>query len=198
VRGGCAREWAAQEKWVEAIGRACAEQDICFLCELLVYPLTGDAGQTRGYVEHAAKTAPAVIESVRRFADPRFGVDVFKLESPISAPALPAPGSDGADAEHARALFAELGKAAGRPWVMLSAGASMAQFERVLEYAYAAGASGYLAGRAIWLEAARYVPDWDAFERALEAEAVPYMRRLNAVTAAHAADWRKRAPSART
>ncbi len=179
---------AAQERWVEAIGRDCATHDICFLFELLVYPLAGEAHPTHDYVEHAAKTAPAVIDSVRRFADPRFGIDVFKLESPIPAPALPDPAST--DGARARALFDELGRAAGRPWVMLSAGASMAQFERVLDYAYAAGASGYLAGRAIWLEAARHVPDWDAFAHALEAEAVPYMRRLNAQTRAHAVDWR--------
>jgi hypothetical protein len=41
------------------------------------------------------------------------------------------------------------------PWVLLSGGAAHDKFERVLEYAYAAGAGGFLAGRTIWLNAVR-------------------------------------------
>ena len=42
-------------------------------------------------------------------------------------------------------LFDEMGRLAGRPWVMLSAGAGKPEFKKILEHAYAAGASGYLA-----------------------------------------------------
>ena len=178
---------AAQQEFTRRIGAACARYDIPFVFELLVYPLARDAEQTREYVEMRTKQARLVIDSVRAFADPSFGVDLFKLESPVPAADVPEPGAPGS--EQVQALFHELDRAAGRPWVMLSAGAGMAEFRRVLHYAYVAGASGYLAGRAIWLEAFQHFPDWDRIRDALRGDAVPYMRGLNALTDAAARPW---------
>ena len=171
---------AAQQDFTQRIGEACARYDIPFVFELLVYPLAKDAEQTTEYVEMKTKQAQLVIDSVRAFANPRFGVDLFKLESPVPAGDVPEPGSPGAAA--VQALFDELDRAAGRPWVMLSAGAGMTEFRRVLHYAYGAGASGYLAGRAIWLEAFQRFPDWVGIRDELRGAAVPYMRELNALT----------------
>ena len=178
---------AAQQAFTQRIGAACAKYDIPFVFELLVYPLARDSEQTSEYVEMKTKQAQLVIDSVRAFADPRFGVDLFKLESPVPAGDVPEPGSPGSDA--VQASFHELDRAAGRPWVMLSAGAGMAEFKRVLHYAYRAGASGYLAGRAIWLQAFQRFPDWDGIRDELRSEAVPYMRDLNSLTDASARPW---------
>ena len=101
----------------------------------------------------------------------------------MPAKALPDPDTGGADAKRAQALFDDLGKACGRPWVMLSAGASAADFSKVLTYAYRAGANGYLAGRAIWWEAMQAFPDTAAIAKRLQGESVPYMRAINALTA---------------
>jgi tagatose 1,6-diphosphate aldolase len=76
---------------------------------------------------------------------------------------------------------------------MLSAGANPGNFRRVLEYAYGAGASGYLAGRAIWLEAFGHFPDWDRIRRELSGPARSYMRDLNALTDAQARPWQRSA-----
>jgi tagatose 1,6-diphosphate aldolase len=173
----------AQQDFAKRVGDACARYDIPHLLELLVYPLPGDAHQTTDYVEMSGKRADMVLESVRIFADPAYGVDIFKLESPVEAKAI-RPG-DGATQK----LFDEMGRLAGRPWVMLSAGAGMAEFKTVLDYAYAAGASGYLAGRAIWAEPFRSFPDWDAVRARLRAESVPYMAAINAMTDARATPW---------
>jgi tagatose 1,6-diphosphate aldolase len=177
----------AQQEFTQRIGEACRRFDIPFVFELLVYPLARDTEQTTDYVEMQTKQAQLVIDSVRTFAAPRFGVDLFKLESPVPAPAVPVPGASGSEA--VQALFHELDRAAGRPWVMLSAGAGMEDFRRVLHYAYAAGASGYLAGRAIWLKAFQRFPDWDGIRDELRSEAVPYMRSLNSLTDAAARPW---------
>lgn len=182
-----------QQDFVARIGRACVEHDICFLLELLVYPLPGDAAATTDYVEHAAKNPQRVIDSVAVFADPRFGVDLFKLESPLPAATLPDPET-GAKFEvtAAQRWFDALGAATnGRPWVMLSAGAQMDQFRRVLLYAYRAGASGYLAGRAIWWDACGQFPDMKAVDRALQADGVPYMAAINRLTEESALPWMK-------
>ena len=178
---------AAQRDFTQRIGEACTRYDIPFVFELLVYPLAKDAEQTTEYVEMKTKQAQLVIDSVRAFADPRFGVDLFKLESPVPASDVPEPGTAGSAA--VQALFDELDRAAGRPWVMLSAGAGMAEFRRVLHYAYGAGASGYLAGRAIWLEAFQRFPDWDGIRDELRGAAVPYMRELNTLTGSLARPW---------
>ncbi|MEM1265969.1 MAG: tagatose 1,6-diphosphate aldolase [Pseudomonadota bacterium] len=172
----------AQKDFARRVGEACARYDIPYLFELLVYPLARDAEQTKEYVEMRGKNADHVLASVEEFAKSEYGVDVFKLESPVAADA-----ADGS--AEVQALFDEMGRLAGRPWVMLSAGAGKAAFRQILEHAYAAGASGYLAGRAIWLDAFQKYPDWAAIHTALESEAVDYMTALNALTDARATPW---------
>ena len=174
----------AQQDFTARIGDACARYDIPFLFELLVYPLAGDSHQTADYIEMQGKHADHVLDSVREFARPRYGIDIFKLESPV-----PASGIGHADRAVTQGLFDEMGQLAGRPWVMLSAGAGMADFEIVLEHAYAAGASGYLAGRAIWAEPFKAFPDWEAIRSGLRAKSLPYMARINALTDKAATPW---------
>ncbi len=178
---------AHQQDFVKRIGEACERFDIPFLFELLVYPLAADAHQTRDYVEMAGKKADDVLASVAEFARPDYGVDVFKLESPVEAREVPGVGGDGW--EGTQALFDEMGRLAGRPWVMLSAGAGMNAFQKILSHAYRAGASGYLAGRAIWQDAFAAFPDWAKIRAGLEGGAVDYMRDINALTDAEAASW---------
>ena len=177
----------AQHDFVKRTGEACARFDIPFLFELLVHPVDSDAEQTSDYIEMATKHSDHVLASVEAFAGADYGVDVFKLESPV-----PGKGIEGGDAS-VQALFDEMGRLAGRPWVMLSAGAGKDDFKTVLEYAYAAGASGYLAGRAIWLDAFTRWPDMAAMEAGLMADSVPYMADLNALTDARATPWHKHA-----
>lgn len=175
-----------QKDFTKRIGEACARYDIPFLFELLVYPLKSDAHQTTDYVEMTGKRTDHVLQSVADFAAPEFGIDVFKLESPVAAKDIP----EGGDAD-VQAAFDEMGRLAGRPWVMLSAGAGKAEFRNILAHAYRAGASGYLAGRAIWLEPFGLYPDWAAMRQGLETGSVDYMRDLNALTDKSATPWDK-------
>ena len=179
---------AHQRAYVASVGKACADFDIPFIFELLVYPFPGTTEHTAAYVEDRAKQPQMVIDSVREFADPKYGVDLFKLESPVPAAGLPKAG-DAESAARVQALFDDMGRAAGRPWVMLSAGAGMADFAAVLEHAFKAGASGFLAGRAIWWQALQAFPDIEACRAALRAEGVPYFARLAAMAEALAVPW---------
>ena len=99
-----------QRRYVEAVGRACVAQDIPYVLELLVYPFAGVKAAGSAYEEDPARHPQLVIDSVREFADPRYAVDLFKLESPLPATALA-----GRDAGEVQSLFDALGKAAGRP-----------------------------------------------------------------------------------
>lgn len=176
-----------QKDFTRRIGDACARYDIPYLFELLVYPLAGDADQTRDYVEMKGKKSDQVLASVEEFARPEYGIDVFKLESPINADDVPGVGGEGW--EDVQKTFDEMGRLAGRPWVMLSAGAGKAAFRNIMTHAYNAGASGYLAGRAIWLDAFSRYPDWDQMRALLKGDAVTYMRDLNQLTDSSATPW---------
>ncbi len=172
----------AQQDYVKQIGEDCARYDIPFLFELLVYPLAADAHQTKDYIEMQGKRADHVLASVEEFAKPDYGVDVFKLESPVNA--AQADGS-----AQVQAVFDEMAHLAGRPWVMLSAGAGKAEFRAVLEHAFKAGASGFLAGRAIWLDAFKAYPDWQAIREGLEGEARTYLTEISDLADRMAANW---------
>ncbi len=178
-----------QQQFVAAIGESCRDHDIPFVFELLVYPMPGDTGHTTDYVEQPGKRTDHVLESVATFADASYGVDLFKLESPVAAAEVPDP--DGEDAGAAQAAFDELGRLAGRPWVMLSAGAGKDEFRRILTFAYRAGASGYLAGRAIWWDAFQAFPELDVMRAGLQSGGVPYIREINRLTDELAMPWTK-------
>ena len=169
-----------QQAFVRAVGDECRRHDIPFVFELLVYPFPGDDDPVpfRG-----AERAEMVLESVETFADPGFGVDVFKVESPYLPSELPPRGED--RGEHL-AAFRDLDRLVGRPWVLLSGGVDPADFERVLADAYDAGASGYLAGRSIWWRAVGRFPDWQAMREALRSDARSVMENIDALTVARA------------
>ena len=182
---------AHQKRYVEEIGRECRKHDIPYVLELLVYPFPKSASHTTDYVESPEKRPELVLESVREFAHPRYGVDLFTLEAPLPGATLPA--RDGGPAHlAAQGWFDRMGrlcKEAGVPWVMLSAGVTPRQFVRVMEYAYAAGAHGFLAGRAVWWEALQRFPDLDGFAAQLRRDGVATLRELQDLTRRAGAAW---------
>ncbi|MGI9667822.1 MAG: tagatose 1,6-diphosphate aldolase [Acidimicrobiia bacterium] len=174
-----------QKAFVARIGDECRKHDIPFLFELLVYSFPADSEHTTGYVEQPGKRAEHVLESIETFAGPEYGVDVFKVESPLSAADLAEPDS-GAAADEAQRLFNEVDRVSPVPWVMLSAGATQTAFRRVLTYAYRAGASGFLAGRAIWWDALQTFPDHEVTLESLRTQSAPYMADIGSMTDADA------------
>lgn len=180
---------AHQRALVAQVGEDCRRYDIPFLLELLVYPFAGTPGHTTDYAEDGSKHPQLVLDSLRDFSGPEYGVDIYKLESPLLSADLPDPDGDAGEVAACQALFNEMAALIDRPWVMLSAGASMEVFRRVLTFAYRAGASGYLAGRAIWWPAFGRYPDTDAMRAELEGQASAYMAEINALTDALASPW---------
>ena len=184
---------AHQQAFVRAVGAECRRYDIPYVLELLVYPFPASAAHTTDYVEAPDKKADLVIESVREFAKPEYGVDLFKLEAPLPAASLPAMDGSSA-AKIAASAFEEIGnicRQAGIPGVLLSGGATPVQFHRVLSYSYAAGAQGFLAGRSIWLDAVQdHFPDERAVLTALSEDGRKRLRDLTALTREKADPWR--------
>ncbi|MDO5604148.1 MAG: tagatose 1,6-diphosphate aldolase [Paracoccus sp. (in: a-proteobacteria)] len=183
---------AHQHDYVRTIGEECRRHDIPYVLELLVYPFPDSAKHTTDYVESADKRADLVIDSVREFAKPEYGVDLYKLETPLPAASLP-PLDGSAESRAAAAQFEAIGKIcadAAIPWVLLSGGAAPEQFERVLSYSYAAGAQGFLAGRTIWLDAIQnHFPDKQAVFDALQNSGMDILQRLCRLTQEQARPW---------
>jgi len=182
---------AHQQRYVEDIGKECSLWDIPLVLELLVYPFPKSERHTTDYIESPEKMPELVIESVREFCKPKYGVDLFKLESPLPGATLPPP--DGQAAQRvAQGWFDQVGalcKDAGIPWVMLSAGVTSSQFLRVMEYAYAAGAHGFLAGRAVWWQALQHFPDLERCTAQLRIEGSATMAQLKALTLRDGHAW---------
>ena len=70
---------------MQKVGEECVKHDILFLFELLVYPLSNDKDRTKQYIEMKNKKTDHVLSSVEEFSKLKYGVDVFKLESPVNA-----------------------------------------------------------------------------------------------------------------
>lgn len=180
---------AHQQEFVARVGRQCADHDIPFIFELLVYPFPKTSGSFTDYLEDPAKQSSHVIDSVREFSQAKYKVDLLKLESPIPAPLLPDPSS--AQAHATQAAFDAMGKACnGLPWVMLSAGAGYTEFSRAMTYAARAGASGFLAGRALWADLIEPYPDRQAVVAGLKAIGGLRIAELSSIVKQHGRPWR--------
>jgi tagatose 1,6-diphosphate aldolase len=131
-----------QEKFIESAVEDCTKNDIPLLVEPMTYNILN--GPKKGTAEFAKLKPEMVIETARVLC--KLGIDVLKAEFP-----------DDPDFEKDEAVMAqhcrELNDAAGIPWVLLSAGVDYETFKLQTTLACSNGASGFLAGRAIWQEA---------------------------------------------
>jgi tagatose 1,6-diphosphate aldolase len=171
-----------QQDYVKRIGEECQHFDIPFLLELLLYPFAVEADKSTGYIEMKEKNSDFVLASIEEFAKQEYGVDLFKLESPVNANMINSSGN-------VQELFDEMGRLAGRPWVMLSAGAGKENFQNVLLHAFQAGASGFLAGRAIWQDSFSAYPDWQKIIDGLSSDGFQYLQQISKLADKKAMSW---------
>jgi tagatose 1,6-diphosphate aldolase len=88
---------------------------------------------------------------------------------------MPEPDGSGPAVEEVGRAYREIDALLDRPCDALSERRDGA-FRRIC--AFEPGASGYLAGRALWWQALQYFPDLDAFRRELRRESSPYIEAL--------------------
>jgi tagatose-1,6-bisphosphate aldolase len=120
----------------QATGAACRRADLPFVLELVPFPLEGEDDAA-----YAAAFGGHVLAAARLGAE--LEPDLLKL---------PWPGPPAGDAPDRGALAALAGL--GVPWALLSAGAEFERFAaRVLRALDEGGASGFIAGRALWQDA---------------------------------------------
>ena len=105
------------------------------------------------------------------------GCDLYKCEVPTHGAGEPAEIT-----EWSRQIDA----AVPCPWVVLSQGVEPAEFPRAVEASCKGGASGMLAGRAVWTATL----DADDPTELLRTESVPRLQELAAIVDAHGRPWR--------
>lgn len=154
----------------------CHRVDLPLFLEPLSYSLNAEvAKESAGFAE----TRPMVVrETARRLS--RLKPDVLKMEFPVDA-------AFNADRAMWRSACAALNAASEVPWVLLSGGVDYDTFVDQTRTACEAGASGFLAGRAIWKEAVQL--DTQARQRFLTETAVPRIDQLAEITAKSARPW---------
>jgi sulfofructosephosphate aldolase len=119
----------------------------------------------------------AIVEAARELSS--VGPDLYKVEVPLHGRAEP---------EELERRCAELDAALDVPWVVLSQGVDPDDFPRAVEAACRAGASGMLAGRAVWTSV---LPADDPTEL-LRERSVPRLRELGEIVDRHGRPWRGR------
>lgn len=172
-----AGELAAEiEKLVRDTASACHAHDLPLFLEPLSYSL--DAEVSKNSSAFAAQRPAVVRETARRLS--ALGPDILKMEFPVDA-------AFDTDETSWQAACNAVSQASTVPWVLLSAGVDFNVFERQTLIACQNGASGFLAGRAIWKECVKMSSE----ERQLflSVRAVERLTRLNDVTLKYARPW---------
>lgn len=135
--------------FVERVASECKAEGLPLFLEILTYD-----GANEDKVYNAKVKPRKVIEAMKFFADPRFGVDVLKVEVPVVMSYVEgfAEGEVLYTAAEAKAFFKAQSEATNLPFIFLSAGVSAKLFQQTLEFAKAAGSqfNGVLCGRATW------------------------------------------------
>ncbi len=157
----------AQEAFVRDLVLECQRYDIPLFAEPLSYN-TSPNDRPR-----------VVIETARNICV--LGVDILKVEFPVDVHHEP-------DQTAWLSACQSLTEACqGTPWVLLSAGVDFDTFADQLRIACQAGASGYLAGRAIWKEAVQLLEQ--AQQAFLEDVATVRLQQLAQIALEYATPW---------
>src|SRR6201998_2290926 len=131
-----------QRDVVRRLVEECSALSLPLVVEPIWYPLEGEDPKSEAWRERRVE---GIIESAREAN--ALGTDMLKVEFP---------GYVDSDAGKAKALAAcqQLDASIKVPWVILSAGVGYDSFKTQVKIACNAGASGFLAGRSIWRDAA--------------------------------------------
>lgn len=161
-----------QEELTSQIAEACARFDIPLFVEPLSYSL--DPAKKLS----SAEKRQIVIETAKRLTP--LGIDILKAEFPVDV-------KEEKDEQVWAEACAELDAASQVPWTLLSAGVDYDTYMHQVAIACRAGASGVLAGRAVWKEAT----DLQGSARMdfLRTTAVERMTRLYALCDALGKPW---------
>jgi tagatose 1,6-diphosphate aldolase len=139
--------------FIERVGAECRAYDIPFFCEFVGYDTDGAKEDS---LEYARKKPSIVAGSMREFSNPKYGIDVLKVEVPVSMQFVQGTkaykGESAYNRTEALQHFRDAAAVTELPFIYLSAGVSNPVFIETLELAAESGVAfnGVLCGRATW------------------------------------------------
>jgi len=161
---------------VARLAEECLSEDIPLLVEPVSYPVE-QVGESSA--RFADLKPGLVIETARQITS--LPIDVLKAE-------FPADINFERDDEKLLGFCRELNRASRLPWVLLSAGVDFETFKKQVEIACRAGASGFLAGRALWQEGIKISPRQQRMHF-FEQTAAPRFKELAELAARYGQPW---------
>ncbi len=164
---------------VARLADQCLEEDIAFLVEPVSYPANKGEASSKKFAE---LKPGLVIETARQIT--ALPIDVLKAE-------FPADIRFEQDEEKLLGLCQELNETSRLPWVLLSAGVDFNSFKKQVDIACKAGASGFLAGRALWQEGAQ-IRSRDERMNFFQNTAAPRLKKLAEIADSYGKPWYSR------
>jgi tagatose 1,6-diphosphate aldolase len=161
---------------VKQLAEECIREDIPLLVESVSYPTDGEKASPE---EFSRKKPELVLEAARQLT--ALPIDTLKSE-------FPADINYEKDEGKLKAYCHQLTELSLLPWVLLSAGIDYARFRKEVEIACKAGASGFMAGRALWQEAT-LINSRGERRRFFESQTVARLKELTEVADAWATPW---------
>ena len=140
-----------KKAWVERVGYECEALGLPYFLEIVNYDAKID--DAKG-IEYSKLRPKKVIESMKVFDDPRYKVDVLKVEAPVNMNFVEGYGEGEIlhTRDEALKYFKDQSDATSIPFIFLSGGVSADLFKETLKFAKEAGSTfnGVLCGRATW------------------------------------------------
>jgi tagatose 1,6-diphosphate aldolase len=161
---------------VARLAEQCIQEDIAFLVEPVSYAAREDEASKEKFAEIKPEL---VMETARQIT--ALPIDVLKAE-------FPADIRFEQDEGRLLKLCQELNEASRLPWVLLSAGVDFDSFEKQVKIACKAGASGFLAGRALWQEGAQ-IASREARMMFFQNTTAPRLQELAEIANSHGKPW---------
>lgn len=161
---------------VQRLATDCVTEDMPFVVEPVSYRVANKEASPEDF----AKVKPRlVVETARQIT--ALPIDVLKAE-------FPADLEYEKDKARLSDLCHQLNEASQVPWVILSAGVNFELFYQEVELACRAGASGFLAGRALWQEATQ-IKSREERLKFLETTVVSRLESLTELANAYGTPW---------
>lgn len=170
------REAQKQLDLISKVAEQCIMEDIPLLVEAVSYPI---AGETSNPLEYSKRKPELVIEAARRLTALPF--DILKSEFPSDI-------NYEKDEKQMESYCQELSRSSQLPWVLLSAGASFDVFKEEVRVACQSGASGFMAGRALWQEACS-IESREARSKFLSSTTLHRLQEISEIADRYATPW---------
>jgi len=155
-----------QENLVKMIGDEAKRLDFPFVLEPMSFAYKDDEIENES--NFIRRKPEIVVKTVEEFSKEKYGVDILKLEFPVDLKFVDDFSYGAFDGKERESIFSiddayefceSITNVSKVPWVILSAGVDIEEFLINVQIASESGASGFLAGRAVWKEFTKFFPN---------------------------------------